>query len=73
MPRLGDTFDANLENYKLAPIISTPSIVAETATTQQTRNVYVRCPLPQIWQSNTDSLRQTFTTMVPQRRLFIPK
>jgi hypothetical protein len=73
MPSISDALKVGLEGYEPA-MPKTPS-VSSTMDQQPVpvRNPFLRCPLPQIWQTNTDSLRQTFTTVVPQRRLFIPK
>lgn len=46
--------------------VATP-IISETPV----RNPYTRCPLVQIWNTSSDTLRQVYSTIVPQRRLFI--
>jgi hypothetical protein len=77
MPSLSDALTNYSQNYSSSEPIKQPnrdpSIPFAAAPTQPVRNPFLRCALPQVWQTNTDSLRQTFTTMVPQRRLYIPK
>ena len=73
MPSLSDALSASLEHYVPLAGAGGPSIIAATKSPQPERNPFMRCPLPQIWVSNSDSLRQTFTTAVPQRRLVLPK
>lgn len=72
MPSLSEAVGTDLSGYKpvepgvaqpMPPPSSTPSYV----------NPMMRCPLPPIWQTSPDSLRQfTNNGVVPQNRLFTP-
>jgi hypothetical protein len=73
MPSLNEALSTNLENFRPSEPSRSPSISLSASPSTPIRNPFLRCPLPQIWATNTDSLRQTFITMVPQRRLFLPK
>lgn len=73
MPALSEVTGQNLSNY--APV-STPTPttpIIPIIDQQPGLNVYLRCPLPPVWQSSPDSLRQFYSNnKVPQTRLFNP-
>lgn len=72
MPSLSETL-VN-QNDIPAEAIMTPvkSNMPDPQQTQQplAYNTYQRCPLPPLWNSNPDSLRQFYVSGVPQYRVY---
>jgi hypothetical protein len=76
MPTLDQAQSTNIDMSGYSPVQSTnpintgsiPSVDLEPG-----RNVYLRCPIPPIWSSTPDTLRQFYRSgAVPQIRLFNP-
>ena len=75
MPSIADRLGADMSNYTSATMKPTPSTPTSVTSTDQEPglNIYLRCPLPPIWQSSPDALRQFYNNnRVPQTRLFNP-
>jgi len=75
MPTLSERRGVDLKGYTpiTAPSNPVPSLVTSSKNVEPGLNPYLRCPLPPIWQSSPDSLRQFYHNgVVPQVRLFNP-
>lgn len=73
MPSLQDTVGQDLSAYKPVVTASPQASLPPTQDLAPTLNTVIRCPLPPIFQSNPDSLRQYFQGgTVPQFRIFGP-
>lgn len=76
MPSVQDAVSADVSGYvpvdkDMSP--KGPSVPAPSQNLQPGFSVYQRCPLPPIWTTPPDSLRQFYrNSSVPQRRLFTP-
>jgi hypothetical protein len=73
LPALRETIGQDLSNY--VPVDRPTSIppAPPSKDLQPGYNPYIRCPLPPIWQTTPDSLRQFYqNNLVPQVRLFNP-
>jgi hypothetical protein len=74
MPSLVDLTSQDLSSYTpVAPVTaSTPPTIPAT-NMEPGLNTVLRCPIPPVWQSSPDSLRQFYqNNQVPQIRLFNP-
>jgi hypothetical protein len=76
MPALSETIGQDLSNYRPAAQPSSPRVapVAPPSPYKEPGlNVFLRCPLPPVWQATPDSLRQYYqNNLIPQTRLFNP-
>lgn len=72
MPALKDTIGQDLSNY--APVEKPVNQVPLPSPNREPGyNVFLRCPMPPVWQTTPDSLRQYYqNNLVPQVRLFNP-
>jgi len=77
MPSIDSRLGVDTSIYKpvdsstLSPASATATSGATTS--EPTLNPYLRCPIPPVWQSSPDSLRQFYQgNRVPQTRLFNP-
>lgn len=70
MPSLSDTLIPTPDNLMppLSPILQAPP--AQVIAQPVIFNSFMRCPLPPIWQANSDSVRQFYTSGVPQTRIY---
>ena len=62
-----------LQSMGYEPIIQSPykPVATPIISDIPIKNIYTRCPLVQVWNTNSDSLRQVYSTIFPQRRIFI--
>jgi hypothetical protein len=77
MPDLASRTGVDLDGYTpIAPVSGSPVPAQGTSspnTVEPGLNPFLRCPIPPIWQSSPDSLRQFYqNNVVPQTRLFNP-
>jgi len=72
MPAMNERMGVDLSKYTPAtPVPSQQSIGIPSSDLQPGYNVFQRCPIPPVWQSSPDALRQFYTgAKVPQVRLF---
>lgn len=72
MPALQETIGQDLSRY--VPVEKPQNQVPLPSNSREPGyNSYIRCPLPPIWQTTPDSLRQYYqNNVVPQNRLFNP-
>jgi hypothetical protein len=71
MPSIKDSTNPDLSGY--TPVAATPTPTPAPANTEQPgKNVYLRCPLPVLYENNPDALRQWPNSQVPQSRLLTP-
>lgn len=77
MPSLSDATQTDLSGYKpMEPVAGPdfPRAPAPTIDLEPGFSSFLRCPLPPIWQTTPDSLRQFYRNgNVPQTRLFNPQ
>jgi len=74
MPALAETIGQNLSNYEPVEKSQRQEISLPSPNREPGYNVFLRCPLPPIWQTTPDSLRQYYqNNLVPQTRLFNPQ
>lgn len=76
MPTLEErnTSNVDMSGYKPVDVPSSaPTQGLPSSNLEPGYNVYIRCPLPPVWTSSPDSLRQYYrNNVVPQTRLFNP-
>ncbi len=74
MPALADLTKTDLSGYApSAPVLASTPPTIPANDMEPGLNAYLRCPLPPVWQSSPDSLRQFYrNNQVPQVRLFNP-
>jgi hypothetical protein len=75
MPSLIDRTTSNLDMSNYEPM-DKPVTIAGTGPSSNLEpglNIFLRCPMPPVWQTTPDSLRQFYqNSLVPQIRLFNP-
>lgn len=73
MPMLAERTGVDLSGYEPA---EKPTPIAGSGPSQNLEpglNIFLRCPMPPVWQTTSDSLRQFYQNgIVPQTRLFNP-
>lgn len=77
MPSLAESTGLDLSSMGYSPVdgagSAKPSSPAPTTNLEPGYNKFLRCPIPPVWQSSPDSLRQFYNNgIVPQNRLFNP-
>ena len=75
MADLASRTGVDLEGYTpVAPVSGSPTPAQGTSSPNNTQpglNPFLRCPIPPVWQSSPDALRQFYNNqVVPQTRLF---
>lgn len=68
MPSLSDTLVSPVPDNLQATAVQAPPV--DQTTQPSVYNSFMRCPLPPIWESNPDSVRQFYTNGVPQIRVY---
>ena len=74
MPTIAERTGVDLSGY--TPVAPVQSNLASSISqsSEPTLNAFLRCPLPPVWQTTPDSLRQFYQGgRVPQTRLFNPQ
>lgn len=73
MPSLSEMTNLDLGNYKPIESPIRPTASVPTVNLEPGHNIYLRCPIPPIWTTTPDTLRQFYKNdVVPQFRLFNP-
>ena len=76
MPALAERTTSQVDMSGYVPVDKLSAAPAQgipSSNLEPGYNVYIRCPLPPVWTSSPDSLRQYYrNNLVPQTRLFNP-
>lgn len=71
MPDLNDRLMSTAGADITSPVMTTNAQFPPTTSMEPIGTGFTRCPMPPIWQSNPDSLRQFYRSgMVPQIRIY---
>ena len=70
---LSESIGADVSNYREVEANVVPNVGNPATTLEPGFNVFLRCPLPPVWQASPDSLRTFYQNgKVPQTRIFNP-